>query len=1216
MLRYFILIGLSLFLGPFFATAKEKDTSTVAKIILIGDAGELTPDLHHTVVEAVEKLELMDSNTTVIFLGDNLYRHGLPSEQVARYAEARAVLDSQANIADHGAGRVYFIPGNHDWMNGLPQGYNAVLRQQQYLNSLNKKNLRFIPADGCPGPEEIDLGNDVVLVVMDTQWWLHKQAKPGIESDCDNKTREEVLSELQDIVTRNYKKLLIFAAHHPFKSNGIHGGYYTIKQHIFPFTDIQKNLYIPLPILGSIYPISRSVFGTVEDLRYPDYANMVNQIDAILKTHPNVIHVAGHEHAMEWIVDSNSNYIVSGSGCKTNRVSKSRKSKFVAASIGWARLDIHDDKTVDCSFIAASKDSLGKVLYHDRVLDYSKLPPRPQADTSSPLVVYHDTALVPASHRYDHPGRVQKFLDGTNYRKEWSEPVDLRVFHVSTTLGGFKITGAGGGFQTKTLHIKDSAGVKYNLRTIDKDPRKVLPANMRETFARDVVQDMISAADPYAPMVVYPLAVAAGVTASAPSFYYVPDDPALGFYRPLFANKVCLLELNDPTLDGTKSKSSDKVISKIISDDDHFVDQKLVLQARLLDMLIGDWDRHLGQWHWGVGDTGKGKLYYPIPRDRDQAFFNSDGLIMKLASRRTLPWMSGFKKHYHRFRWLNHSPRDFDRLFLNDLTKADWEVGIRQFQASITDTVIDHAIRQMPAPIQAISGQMIAAKLKNRRDDIYRYGMGYYYFLNHEVQILGSNKPEQFNVTQSDSGILVQVHAHKTGKDTSLLMYSRLFDPKVTKEIRLFGFNGNDRFDVDAGVHTRMRIRMIGGVGNDTFNVAGKAHSYIYDVSTEPNMVLAHRHTDNEFNKDPIVNDFKVQDYAYSFMRVPTIAAGFNPDDGILAGIGIWRRTYAWRKTPFESDNRLNALFAFARKAYEIKYKGSFIHVLKDLDVLIDADMKRPDLRNFFGYGNETHKDNELTYYRARFNSINADLMLQKRLFGIVRAALGPSYYYYSNHAVTNDNKVLENPQQLGLDSVSIYTHKQYLGLKVFTDINNLNSELFPTRGINWHTEFNAQGGISGDAKPYTELHSDMDVYASLSEPAKLVAVLRFGGGHIFSKDFEFFQSEAIGQNNYLRGFRKDRFSGRSMAYNSIELRGKLFDVKGYILPGAFGLVGFNDVARVWADGEQSNKWHDSYGGGFYYIPFNMFLVSATLGFSPEETLINFTVGTKLNLTF
>ncbi len=1217
MTRYLSL--LLLFLPVLTAAQPQRpNDSVLQRIILIGDAGALTLDGHHTVVEAVEKTEkINDGKTSVIFLGDNLYRFGLPYEQLEKYGDVKAVLDSQANISNYGPKMVYFIPGNHDWMNGQPGGFNSVLRQGRYLNGLGRKNLKFLPEEGCPGPEVVDLGNDVVLVIMDTQWWLHKQAKPGIESDCAVKTREELLNELQDIVTRNYKKLIIFAGHHPFKTYGVHGGYYTLKQHIFPFTDMRKNLFIPLPVLGSIYPISRAVFGSVEDLKYPDYANMVTEIDAVLKTHPNVIHVAGHEHALEWIADSNNNYIVSGSGCKTNRVSKTRKAKFAAASIGWAELDIYKDKTVTCTFKAAGPNSVGLLLYSDTVLNFSKLPPLPKPDTSTPLAVFNDTALVPASHQYKNPSGIRRLLVGKNYRAEWSEPVSLRVFHLNKELGGLTITGAGGGFQTKSLHLKDIRGVKYNLRTIDKDPRKVLPVGMRQTFAKDVVQDMISAALPYAPLTVWPLANTVGIIAPQPKFVYVPDDPALGFYRSLFANKVCLLEPADPTPDGTDSKSSTTVINKMIADDDHFVDQHAVLRARLLDMLIGDWDRHLGQWHFGISDTGRGKLYYPIPRDRDQAFFNSDGLIMKLATLRRLPWMRGFKEDFHRFKWLSYSPRDFDRLFLNNLTARDWDTGVKEFQKLLTDDAIHDAIGQMPPQIVAMRGAELEKKLKNRRGQIYQKAMRYQKFLSREVQVLGSNKPEQFNVTQSDSGILVQVHAHDKGEDTSLLMYSRLFNPKVTKEIRLFGFNGPDRFEIDSGVRTKMRIRMIGGGGADTFNVAGKAHSHVYDVTTEPNQLLAHRHTDEDFSADPTINDFKIQDFSYNFFRVPTLAFGYNPDDGFLAGLGLWRRTYGWRKQPYETDNKLTALFAFGKQAFQINYHGAFIHSIKASDVLLDANLQRPALRNFFGFGNETERDAPLRFYRARYNSLDADIMIQKRLFGILRVAVGPYYSYYSNHEYDNDNKVLEQPEFVGLDSANIYSHKQYLGGKFFFDVNNVNSELFPTRGVHWHNELTAITGISGAmSRPYTEAHSDMDIYASLSDPAKLIAVLRFGGGHIFSKDFEFFQAMSVGQNNYLRGFRKNRFSGRSMAYASVELRAKLFDIKNYILPGAFGLVGFNDVARVWYDGETSNKWHDAYGGGIYYIPYDMFIISATTGFSPEGMLFNVTVGTKLNLTF
>ena len=100
--------------------------------------------------------------------------------------------------------------------------------------------------------------------------------KPGIESDCPYKTQDEFYSELEDMLNRNSKKLVILACHHTLKSYGIHGGYFPIKQFLFPLTDIDKKLMIPIPILGVIYPIARGVFGTPEDLRYPAYANMID----------------------------------------------------------------------------------------------------------------------------------------------------------------------------------------------------------------------------------------------------------------------------------------------------------------------------------------------------------------------------------------------------------------------------------------------------------------------------------------------------------------------------------------------------------------------------------------------------------------------------------------------------------------------------------------------------------------------------------------------------------------------------------------------------------------------------------------------------------------------------------------------------------------------------------------------------------------------------
>lgn len=1198
-----------------------RDTSKILeRIVLIGDAGQMDKHGNHPVERAVQRYVPLGKNTTVVYLGDNLYRHGLPDEQLAIYTGKRAVLDSQVLMGELNEGMVYFIPGNHDWQNGGANGYKAIVRQQRYVDNLGKKNVQFYPKDGCPGPVSVKVGKDVVLIMMDTQWWLHPGDKPGIESDCSEKTKEEVLAELEDILQDNPTKLIVFAGHHPFKSKGEHGGYYTLKQHIFPFTDIKPNLYIPLPILGTIYPITRAVFGTPQDLKHPNYANMIDDIEEVLNGHPHVIRVAGHEHALQWIADSTNNYIVTGSGCKTDRVSKSPETKFAYSNEGFAVLEVYEDKKVTCTFYATAPDST-KPLYTDLALDFSKLPLPRSFDTVTPLAVFKDTAIVPASTQYGTTTAVQRFLEGNNYRDVWTQPVNLKVFHMRTLHGGMKIVKVGGGQQTKSLTLEDASGKFWKLRTIDKDPEKAVPEFLRGTLAQKVVQDMISAGQPYAPLVVPTIAKVQGVAHSTPVFYYVPSDPAFGLYREVFANKVCMLEEADPSFDGTDVKSTPKIFNKLIEKGDHVVNQELVLKARLIDMVLGDWDRHFGQWKWGEYDTGKGKVWYPIPVDRDQAMFLSDGLIIKIASRRPLHWMKGFHDKLPKFNWLARSARNFDRLFLNALDETEWNELTDEFCEKLTDSVISEAVHQMPPEIYALRGEEIERKLKSRRDLMKEKKANQYYrFISKNVNVLGTNKQEFFTIKSVDSGLLVQVKSRdkEEGKDTTFETYHRVFDPKVTKEIRLYGFNGADNFMVDEAARSKIKLRIIGGRGIDTFNIRGKVRTHLYDLDYEGNQLLADKRVRNRMTDDPSVNEYQIENFDYTDVKFPWINLSYNGEDGVLAGLGYWRKSHGFRKDPFRAEHKLSSLFAPFRKAYQLKYEGTFTGIINNqYDLLLFGQLKNPALQNFFGFGNETKYDGRsLSNYRTRYTYFTADAMLQNEIFSKVKIGVGPSYYYYTYDKEDNEGRIVENPSLLGLDSNSIFNRKQYLGGKAYFDINNLNSDLFPTRGINWRTTLTAYGSLNDNSKPYTSLVSDMNVYASLRDPAKLVAVLRLGGGHIFSKDYEYFQGMGIGQNNYLRGFRKTRFTGRSMAYGSIELRAKLAEINSFIMPGAFGLVGFDDVGRVWERNENSKKWHNSIGGGIYFIPYNMILISATAAYSSEQVLFNLTFGTNLNLTF
>lgn len=1208
-----LLLFLMMCLGGLQVSA-QSDT-ILNRIVLIGDGGQLTKG-KHPVADAVKKTIKLDEKTLVLFLGDNLYRVGLPDDAYIGYQQAKSVLDSQISVVENTNARAIMIPGNHDWNNGGRDGYNSVVRQQYYIDLLGKKNVKYYPENGCPGPVEVSLNDEVVLVIMDSQWWIHPFDKPQVDSDCPYKTQDEVLTQLNDIIARNYKKLLIFACHHPFRTYGLHGGAYGLKQHIFPFTDLYRKAYLPLPVIGSIYPISRSVFGTPQDLRHPDYNNMVTQVEDVMKAHPNVIFVHGHDHSLQFIKDS-FDYIVSGSGSKRQRVVKTKKTVYVKDEVGFATLEVSKNKNVNVDFYVVYDDSTKKE-FTGQVLNFSKLPEIKQDTVLSSATKYKDTINMPASTKYDQPSKFQKLMMGDNYRKEWSVPVNLRVFNINQEKGGLKILSLGGGKQTRSLKLVDKDEREWTLRTIDKDPEKAVPENFRNSLAEDIVQDMISASHPYSAIAIPSIANAINVTVPQPEFFFVPDDPAFGFYRPLFANKVCLLELRDPTKDGSESRSTARLLEKMVDESDHRVEQTDVLRARLLDMVVADFDRHFDQWKWGITDTGKGKSYYPIARDRDQAFFNSDGLLLKIVSQRRLPFLRGFKPHMPAINWLNWSARDFDRIFLNKLDRATWEKTIKDVQAKLTDSVLSTSVHRLPDEIFPMNGEHIIETLVSRRNYLLERGMRYYKFLADDINIVGSNKSEFFRVTEAEKGLDVTVYARSNKYDTNYKIYQRSFVDGETDEIRLYGLNGNDIFQVDSNVTSRIKLRIVGGKGNDTFDVKGRVRNFLYDVIDSVNVIKNHSRSKLRLSRDPSVNQFRWVDKQYTQIRFPRIVAGFNTDDGILLGSGFWRRTYGFRKEPFASDNRVSAMYAPQGGAYQVKYQGAIIGLIGKADLLLSGEMVNPTLNNFFGLGNNTLIDEgkPVEFYRTRYNHLAVQAMYRRRFFDKVSLYAGPTFYYYWYNPEDNKNKILNNPALIGLDSMSIVSSKTYLGAKFGMDINNLNSELFPTRGIHWTTEVSTMSAVSKNGETVAKFTSDMAVYASLNSPARVVAVVRLGGGHIFNKDFEYFQALNLGANNFLRGFRKNRFSGSSLAYGSLELRIKLLTSKWYILPGDFGVIGFNDIGRVWMNTERSRRWHNAFGGGVYYVPFNMVIVSATMGFSKEESLFNFSIGTKLNITF
>lgn len=1200
----FLLLGL-------FNTRAVAQYEVTSRLVLIGNAGEAIKKKSQFLA-TIKNTVSFDSSTIVIYLGNN-----------TPYPIDTAILRIEADIVSETPAKVFFIPGFNEWAKGKEPGYKAIQQQQSFIKSLKSDNIKFYPANGCPGPKEIELPNDVDIVVVNTQWWLHEHSKPDLESECKYRTEEEVLREIEDMIKSKVDKMIVVITHHPMKSTGVHSGTFGLKQHIFPLTDIRyrNNFYLPLPVVGSLYPVARNFITTKQDMNNGRYKAILESgigyvpgIKKALIEHPHTIYVSGQERSLQLLTEQDVDFITSGAALGGGRVWRNKDTKFASSSSGFAVIEILKQKKAIVKFYELNGDK-ADLKYESEIADFSKMPELAE-DTAKMKVVTADSFTTAIDKKIAHTTFLQRVLIGENYRKEWGTPVKMKVFHIDEEMGGFKIKGIGGGHESQSLKLEDKDGKEWALRSITKNLEPVIQEGFQQTIASDVIQDLLSGMHPYGALIVPGLLKPLDIPHATPHLFFVPNDTALKEFRPLFANKVMQLEERKPAINKNKLQSFSETINDMISEGDHLSDQKSYLKIRLVDFLIADFDRHDKQYSWGYTDTAGRKFYYPIPKDRDQAFYANKGLIMAIARLQGFSFMVNFKRDIGKISRSGKIGAYVDMYFTNSLTEEDWKNVLYEFKTKLTDSDINKAVLRLPPEINAIRGTEINDNLIKRRDDIAARGLSYYYYLSDKVNILGGNKDEYFKVSDSGDGILVQVF----NKDIGDMKYSRLFDPTITKEIRLYGFNGNDKFEISKNVTGKTRFRIVGGKGNDSFDVKGKVRNYLYDLSTEDNKILSRRRTSKYFASSSYLNEFELKEQIHPSFNIPTIILGSNADDGILAGLKFRYKTFSFKKVPYGSNQTLSGIWSVTNDAYVLKYTGTFVDVFRHFSLDTRAELANPTLTYFFGYGNESklNKLAPLNYYMARYDYFAADVLAKRRFLNdtIMSIGIGPTIYSYWYDPVLNNGRILENTGIIGLPTSAIHASKQYGGGKMNVTLDNVDNELMPTQGINWNTEFTVLKALSDNASPLTKLYSTMDIYALLSGPDKLFLTMHFGGGHIFSKHFEYFQAFTLGGNNYLRGFRMNRFAGSSIAYGSAELKVKLFDFNAYIMKADVGLVGFTDLGRVWMNGEYSKKWHTGYGGGIYLTPFHSVMLSLVVGLSEEEQLLNASFGSRINMVF
>lgn len=814
-----------------------------------------------------------------------------------------------------------------------------------------------------------------------------------------------------------------------------------------------------------------------------------------------------------------------------------------------------------------------------------------------------DSATAAASTKFKNNGS-RKFWMGANYRTEWLTPVKAPVINLSTEKGGLKPVKLGGGKQSKSLRVEDPTGRQYTLRLIEKFiTAKTLPADLQSQAAEDLVADGVSASYPFAALSVPILSEAAGVPYNKVKLVYIPDDSILGEYRNDFKNRLAYFEERLPE-SVKKGEDSYDVGVKLKDDNDNDIDQHAVLRARILDLFIMDFDRHEDQWQWGSIDKDKGKTYFPIPRDRDQAFFINQGVIPGTARASwVVPQLEGFKPKAKNINKFNFAARNFDRFFLTELNEQDWKKEVDEFIPKMTDEVIEKAINEQPKEIRSISGDKIIKILKERRKYLAADVMKYYHFLSEFVSVSGSDKKELFDITRNDDGS-VSLQVYKITKEgvQSTKMYERTFDPAYTKEIRLYAFGGEDKFLIK-GNNDKIKIRMIGGDGKDMFeNTGSGGGNIVYDMKSGENTLKGD--LKNKMANDTIVNSYNRLDYKYN-QTIPMIIGSYNSDDGVILGASVKFINQGFRKTPYKNMHEIGFAHALATKAFNFRYTAEYYSVFgRKTDLLTYLDVKAPNITNFFGYGDESiydkTKPGKYKYYRARYNTGDLAILLRKRFSDKVMFTFGPAFQYYSLDSTENIGRnILVEPD---VNPKTLFAHQSYLGGRYSFIVDTRNNKAIPYRGVYLRLTGRHLQGLNDNSYDFTQFNGDFTFHLSLIERT-LILVDRVGAGHNFG-NFEFYQAQYLGGEDNLRGYRKYRFAGRSKVFNNAELRWRVATFRTYLFPAYFGFFAFYDTGKLWEDGSgTSTQWLNGYGGGIWIAPLSRIVLNVSYTVSKEDKL-------------
>lgn len=697
-------------------------------------------------------------------------------------------------------GQVIFTPGTNEWNKN---GHENIDDLESFLQDNSK--AKFWPNDGCA--LESETFDNVELIMVDSQWFLEDWDEHlYINNKCDIKSREQFFAEFKDDIKDAQGKTVVVVVHHPVKSATRLGFF-------------EK--------LGGFD--RESYYSSAQrELR--------GRMETIARQFEDVLFVSGSEKNLQFLKNDGTPQIISGSTVKKPQaINVNRDLELGAAIPGYSKLIIFKDGSSLVEFYSIENGA--EELIGSYEIERERLSPEE--------VTYHSKkdfgatykASIYTKEETDRSG-FYKFLWGDINRDLYSRKIEVPVLFLDTLPGNPVAFKEGGGTHSRSLRLKDDKGHEYTVREMRKSAVQFIQASVKEhyvlemmenTIAEDILQDFFTTAHPYAPFAVNDLLKAVDLYTPNPSLYYLPKQKNLNIFNEDYGDNLYMLEehVGDENKEFKTFGSPDDIIStsdmfhEIQESKQVQIDEGMYIRARLMDMLIGDRDRHPDQWRWAEFEKEDGtKLYRPIPRDRDQAFPKYEGLLINLLKLGVplLRAMETYDSEVQNIKYLNWSGYPLDKAFINTAELDDWLEQARYIQQNLTDEHIDEAFASLPEDAQDESIARIKEDLKTRRSNVEQIATEYFNYFKKFETIIGTEDEDEFLIERKNDGI-TQIRIKNKNDD---VVFENSYNKELTDEIWIYGLDDTDSFKIQGSGDRLIRLNILGGENNDIYDFENK----------------------------------------------------------------------------------------------------------------------------------------------------------------------------------------------------------------------------------------------------------------------------------------------------------------------------------------------------------------------------------------------------------